>query len=143
MYHYYFLKTVIYWQLICRICRGSVHSLDIRLWRWMEIDIWSCGDLSYRNCAQDIGVIFHIFIDQHFSTLTKKIPCYKVKWWKKFTQNINKTLLHVISRHRCEVNGISSEVNSHDVSISKSIYYEIVEDTKILLLVKMLRCKFA
>ena len=124
MYHYYFLKTVIYWQLICRICRGIVHSLDIRLWRWMEIDIWSCGDLSYRNCAQDIGVIFHIFIHQHFSTLTKKIPCYKVKWWKN-------------------LRNISSEVNSHDVSISKSIYYEIVEDTKILLLVKMLRCKFA
>ena len=140
MYHYYFLKTVIYWQLICRICRGIVHSLDIRLWRWMEIDIWSCGDLSYRNCAQDIGVIFHIFIDQHFSTL-KKNTLLQSKMMKKFTKN--KTLLHVISRHRCEVNGISSEVNSHDVSISKSIYYEIVEDTKILLLVKMLRCKFA
>ena len=123
MYHYYFLKTVIYWQLICRICRGIVHSLDIRLWRWMEIDIWSCGDLSYRNCAQDIGVIFHIFIDQNFSTLSNTLLQSKMikniyAMWSKLLWyfNLKKYLLWNCGRYK---NSVSSENAALQVCIIK------------------------
>ena len=102
MYHYYFLKTVIYWQLICRICRGIVHFLDIRLWTWMEIDIWSCGDLSYRNCAQDIGVIFHIFIDQHFSI--SKL------WQDECKDTVD--LYNMIIRYELSENNMYSQITS-------------------------------